>query len=345
MGMRAGGVIAFPSWPRGWEEVAEVVTGFPGPRRMSWSDAPESVRRAVSDSLGSPIVSVQTPQGGFTPGVSARLVLADGRRCFVKATSASCGEWALAAYRHEASVNNYLPTAVPAPRMWTYIDDGEWICLIFDDAAGRFPSPSWDGDDLPRVLDALDLSARALTPNPTPIAATVRDAFSAVLGGSWQRLHDNPALADADPWAAEHLADLIAKEQRWTDGVDGTTLLHLDLRRDNILLTPTEVLFVDWAWPAVGAAWLDLVCFLPTVAAQTARYDVDAVFRSRSAGRTAPAEAVDAFLVALAGYWRSNSLLPTPSYAPLLRREQQRAADGATRWLRTRAQTWAADAR
>jgi hypothetical protein len=22
--------------------------------------------------------------------------------------------------------------------MWTYIDDGEWICLIFDDAAGRF---------------------------------------------------------------------------------------------------------------------------------------------------------------------------------------------------------------
>jgi len=52
-----------------------------------------------------------------------------------------------------------------------------------------------------------------------------------------------------------------------------------------------------------------------------------------------------AFLVALAGYWRSNSLLPTPSYAPLLRREQQRAADGATRWLRTRAKTWAGEAR
>ena len=87
----------------------------------------------------------------------------------MKAISASYGEWALAAYRHEASVNNYLPTAVPAPRMWTYIDDGEWICLIFDDAAGRFPSPSWDGDDLPRVLD---LRARALTPNPTPNAVT-----------------------------------------------------------------------------------------------------------------------------------------------------------------------------
>jgi Ser/Thr protein kinase RdoA (MazF antagonist) len=184
-----------------------------------------------------------------------------------------------------------------------------------------------------------------LTPNPIPIASTVRNAFSAVLGGSWQRLRDDPALADADPWAAEHLADLMAKESHWDEGVDGATLLHLDLRRDNILLTPTEVMFVDWAWPAVGAAWLDLACLLPMVAAQTAYHDVNVVFQSREAGRTAPAEAVDAFLVALAGYWRSNSLLPGPSYAPLLRREQQLAADGATRWLRTRAESWAGEAR
>jgi hypothetical protein len=308
---------------------------------MSWSDLPESVRQAVTDSVGTPIVSARTPLGGFTPGVTARLQLGDGRRCFVKAASASSGEWVRTAYRHEASVNDHLPMAVPAPKMWTSIDDGEWICLIFDDVDGRFPSPSWDGDDLPRVLDALDLSARVLTPNPAPITAPVRDAFSGVLGSSWQRLHDDPALADADSWAAEHLAALIAKEPHWNDGIDGATLLHLDLRRDNILLTPTDVMFVDWAWPAVGAAWLDLACFLPTVAGQTARHDVDAVFRSRHAGRTAPAEAVDAFLVALAGYWRSNSLLPAPSYAPLLRLEQQLAANGATRWLRTRAGSWA----
>jgi aminoglycoside phosphotransferase len=312
--------------------------------RMGWSDAPERVRRAVTDSVGSPIVSAQTPPGGFTPGVAARLLLADGRRCFVKVASASFGEWVRTAYRHEASINIHLPAAVPAPRMWSVIDDGDWVCLIFDDVPGRFPSPSWNGDDLPRVLEAMDLSARALTPNPIPIAASVRDAFAAVLGGSWQRLQDDPALAEADPWAARHLTDLIAREPHWNDGVDGTTLLHLDLRRDNILLTPTEVMFVDWAWPAVGAAWLDLACFLPTVAAQAACFDVDAVFRSRHAARTASAKAVDAFLVALAGYWRSNSLLPAPSYAPLLRREQQLAADGAIRWLRTRAKAWTGEA-
>jgi hypothetical protein len=311
---------------------------------MSWSQAPESLRRGVTDAVGSPIVSAHTPPGGFTPGVTARLLLADGRRCFIKAACASFGEWVATAYRHEAAINAHLPTAVPAPRMWTHLDDGEWICLIFDDVAGRFPSPSWDGEDLPRVLNALARSARAMTPSPVPGAATVRDAFSGVLGDSWKRLHHDPALSDADPWAAKHLADLIAKEPHWADGVDGATLLHLDLRRDNILITPTQVMFVDWAWPAVGAAWLDMACLLPTVAAQTARHDVDAVFRSRHAGQTAPAEAVNAFLVALAGYWRSNSLLPAPSYAPLLRREQQLAADGATRWLRARAKGWADEA-
>jgi hypothetical protein len=286
--------------------------------------------------VGAPIASAQSPRGGFTPGVAARLLLADGRRCFVKAASGAYGDWVRTAYRHEASVNEHLPPSAPAPRMWTHIDDGEWVCLIFDDVAGRLPSPSWDGDDLTRVLDAVDRSARALTPNPFPAAASVQDAFAAVLGGAWERLGENPALPAADPWAAEHLPALIAREARWPDGVDGQTLLHLDLRRDNILLTPTEVMFVDWAWPAVGAPWLDLVCFLPSLAGRIASHDPDAVFLSRAAGQAAPPAAVDAFLVALAGYWRTSSLLPPLAYAPLLRREQQLAADGAIRWLRAR---------
>jgi hypothetical protein len=303
------------------------------PGRANWTDVPEWVRQAIINAVGSPIVSIRTPPGGFTPGVVARLLLADGRRCFVKAASPEYGDWVTRAYRHEAAVNAHLPCMVPAPRMWAHLDVGDWVCLLFDDVPGRFPSPTWDGDDLIRVLDALDRSVRALTPNPVPDAPLVRDAFSSVVGGSWERLADDPRLARVDPWAADHLPGLVALERRWADGVDGETLLHLDLRRDNILLSPTEVMFIDWAWPAVGAPWLDLACLLPTVAAQSPTCEVERIFRSREAGRTAPPESVDAFLAALAGYWRSNSLLRAPSYAPLLRNEQQLAADGASRWL------------
>ncbi|SDC88840.1 hypothetical protein SAMN05660690_2782 [Geodermatophilus telluris] len=308
--------------------------------RSPWSTLPAAVRRAVADAVGAPVASAASPPGGHTPGIAARLVLADGRRCFAKAASAAHGEWVVTAYRHEAAVNAALPPAVPAPRMWTHLDDGDWVCLVFDDVAGRFPSPDWDDGDLARVLDAVDRSARALTPNPVPGAAPVRDAFAGVLGGAWAGLSGHPALPAVDPWAAGHLAELAAREPRWADGVDGDTLLHLDLRRDNVLLTATEVAFVDWAWPAVGAPWLDLVCLLPTVAGRSGRHDVEAVFRSRAAGRAAPPAAVDAVLVALAGYWRAGSLLPPPPYAPGLREEQRRAADGATRWLRTRAADW-----
>ena len=310
------------------------------PRRTGWPELPVAVRRAVRDAVGASVVSASSPPGGFTSGVASRLLLADGRRCFVKAASRASADWVVAAYRHEASVNVHLPPSVPAPRMWTHLDDGNWICLVFDDVAGRFPSPSWDDGDLTRVLDALDRSARALTPNPVPGAAAVREAFAGVLGGAWEELREHSALPDVDPWAAAHLPDLIAREPRWADGTDGDTLLHLDLRRDNVLLTPTEVALVDWAWPAVGAAWLDLVCFLPTVAARSTRHDVESVFASRAAARAARPAAVDAFLVALAGYWRTNSLLPAPSYAPALREEQRLAADGATRWLRARAVRW-----
>lgn len=46
----------------------------------------------------------------------------------------------------------------------------------------------------------------------------------------------------------------------------GPTLLHSDLRADNLLLTPTRVVAVDWPWASVGAAWAGFLvggCRLP----------------------------------------------------------------------------------
>ena len=48
----------------------------------------------------------------------------------------------------------------------------------------------------------------------------------------------------------------------------GSSLLHLDVRADNLLLTADGVCFTDWPWAATGAPWLDLVAFLPSVAMQ-----------------------------------------------------------------------------
>lgn len=42
----------------------------------------------------------------------------------------------------------------------------------------------------------------------------------------------------------------------------GPCLVHSNLRRDTIILTPDDrVIFIDWSWLCQGAHWLDIVCF------------------------------------------------------------------------------------
>ena len=52
---------------------------------MPWQAIPGHLRDRVADLLGAGVLGAQTQPGGFSPGVAARLTLADGRRAFVKA--------------------------------------------------------------------------------------------------------------------------------------------------------------------------------------------------------------------------------------------------------------------
>jgi hypothetical protein len=55
-------------------------------------------------------------------------------------------------------------------------------------------------------------------------------------------------------WAWAHLDRLAELEARWSQAAAGATLLHGDLRADNLLLTPSRVVLVDWPHACVGAA-------------------------------------------------------------------------------------------
>jgi aminoglycoside phosphotransferase (APT) family kinase protein len=340
-------------------------------RRMQWDEMPAPVRSAIEDRLGSRVVSARSQAGGFSPGVAARLRLADGARVFVKAVCGSSNPDSPAIHRREARVAAALPAGVPAPALrWSW-DDGEWVVLAFDDVDGRAPELPWRAGELKRVLDALYGLATLLT--PSPIALEPAGESLARLFGRWHRIADpsdgsrpdgnepdgsrpdgnepDGNEPDGNEKADEgrlpigirnRLDELVELESRWPDAVRGDTLVHLDVRADNLLLTPDRVLVVDWPWAAVGAPWLDLVAMLPSVAMQGGPAPDD-VWRAHPLNRGVDADRVDAFIAALAGLFVHDSLLPPPPGIPTLRafpgrsgRARDRVARAPTRLARPR---------
>jgi aminoglycoside phosphotransferase len=307
-------------------------------QRLHWGQLPDHVRRGLETRLGSAVTDAVTQPGGFSPGVAARLRLADGRSVFVKAVSASINPHSPGMHRREARIAAALPASVPTPRFLDAHDDGDWIALIFEDIDGTTPRTPWEQQELDRVLKAITELSSALTPAPIavePVAQLMSDVFT-----GWQRLQ---AAADAgqddlngiDPWAHRHLAELVALEAASPNAASGTTLLHADLRADNILLTPSRVFFIDWPWASLGAPWVDLLFMLPSVAMQRGPKPWE-IFDVHPLGQRAPAAAVTAVVAAAAGFMIRGSRLPAPPGLPTVRAFQRDQGLPALEWLKRR---------
>lgn len=295
------------------------------------------MRRAVEAYLGSPVVEAASQPGGFSPGVAARLRLRDGRRAFLKAVRARWNPDTPTLHRTEATIAASLPGSVPAPRfLWSY-DDGECVALLFEDVEGRTPTIPWREDELRRVLLMVTELAASMTPAPIT-AAPAGQTFERLFTG-WRRFRENPAAAAAaagvDAWARSHLDRLADLEARWPEGTGGETLLHMDLRADNILLTTTGVLVVDWPWVSIGAAWLDLLLMLPSISMQGGPPPWE-LFDAHPVARGADPDAVTAAVAGLAGFFLFAATLPPPPGLPTVRRFQRAQGRHALRWLAQR---------
>ena len=66
----------------------------------------------------------------------------------------------------------------------------------------------------------------------------------------------------------QNLDVLVDLEASSEGAAAGDTLVHFDLRADNIVLNGRDVFFVDWPHARTGETWLDVAYFLPRVAMQ-----------------------------------------------------------------------------
>jgi hypothetical protein len=278
--------------------------------------------------------AVRDRPGGFSPGATAVLECA-GRDIFVKAVGAELNPDSPALHRREAVVSAGLPRSPLVPRLLDTYDDGEWVALAFEAIGGRPPRHPWEPGELAAATAALAALHDALTPSPVttlePASERHRDNF-----GAWAALAGAaPAPAGLDPWAAHHLDRLAELEAGWPAASEGETLLHCDVRSDNLLFDSHGVVFVDWPHAAVGAPVLDVVIWAPSVALEGGPEPEQLLALHPGARRADPA-AVSALLAALAGYFVAHALRPDPPGLPTLRPFQAAQGEVALAWLRRR---------
>ncbi|MCX5401984.1 phosphotransferase [Streptomyces sp. NBC_00102] len=273
--------------------------------RVRWEDLPREVREAVQMRLGGRVVDVVHPEGGFTRGLAARVTYAGGE-VFLKASPVAART--ASHHRAEAMVGRFLPVAIAPEFLWSLVTAG-WIVNAFEAVRGREPDLRPGSTDLTGVLDAVGALERELTPCPVPGAGEVGETLS-TLAGHWGRLAaEPPGSVGHGTWTASQRARLeeLDDAERLSELSAGDTLVHCDLRADNMLseFDTGRTRILDWSWGARGAAWVDAAFFVPQlILAGHTPAGAETVLAGRVPGwRAVASEAADAFAVALTGYW------------------------------------------
>ncbi|MFF5582736.1 phosphotransferase family protein [Streptomyces hygroscopicus] len=233
--------------------------------RIHWHDLPAAALAAVEQHTG-PVLEATTAMGGMNSGIAATL-RTPAATLFVKGIPADHPQARHQAF--EAAINPHLPTA--SPRLLWRVQEGGWDLLGYERIEGRHADYSPGSPDLPLVTRAL----AELQQTPCPDLSIKR------ADQRWSRY--------TDPGAVGQLA--------------GDTLLHTDFAPDNVLIADRAHI-IDWAWPTLGAAWIDpAVLVLRLLDAGHTAPGADAVARQVPSWEAAPRGAVAAFSEANARLW------------------------------------------
>jgi hypothetical protein len=306
-------------------------------RRPEWEDLGVSVRSLIQETVEQPVVDTWSARTGFTPGFASRLTLADGVRVFVKAASSDDDKlhgWPLSdAYRDEVRKLAALPTGIGAPRLLWHrdveIEDARWVVLGLQYVDGAPPRRPWRHTELRLVMAKLAATAAALS--RVPAGLQLARAVSELTDGQAFRLARLRERGSDDAWSdrVERLCD--EADER----LDGASVVHLDLRDDNILIdAQDEVWFVDWNWPAVGAPWIDLVCIL--ISAVGDGIDGDSLLADHPLTAAVDPVSIDCLLAVLWTFWEVQRHEAAPAFSPHLRNHQAWYADATAAWLTQR---------
>lgn len=274
----------------------------------------------------------ESQSGGFSPGTADRVRTHSGRRAFVKAVSPDQNPDSPDLLRREADYLDALARSPRVPRPIGRHDDGHWIALAMEEIDGVCPPVPWSDQHVDSAMDTLAALAVDLTPNPIAGLRPASDGLSSIFLG-WQRLRDQPHPG-LDPWIDARLDELIQMSADSLRRLEGDTVVHCDLRADNLLVRPDgSMVVVDWPWALTGPGWLDRFLLLINVDLYGGHDAEDLV--ARYLPRVDPS-LVTGCLAGMCAFFTDAGRQPSVPGLPTLRAFQQAQADSTAAWLRRR---------
>ncbi|MGZ3699098.1 MAG: phosphotransferase [Bdellovibrionota bacterium] len=133
------------------------------------------------------------------------------------------------------------------------------------------------------------------------LAETGQEQFS-----GWRNFAQARSLVSqlSNPWIERNLVTLVQLEKKWDQVAQGTSLVHADLRADQILIAGDQAVFLDWPHAKIGAPWIDFLFMFPSIVLQKGPSMKRLVERSPLA--RVPESELLPMAVALAGFFLWN---------------------------------------
>jgi hypothetical protein len=235
---------------------------------------------------------------------------ADGSRAFLKLASVDPSPQWVRDERHvfECVDGAFMP-------LFLGFEDGDSPLLILEDMLpdARWPPP-WNPGDIDSVLAALREVAAAPLKGELPRLAADSTA-------GWHEVARDPApflalgIVSAE-WLDRSLPSLLAASD--STPLDGDSLVHGDVRSDNLCLRSGHAVLLDWNHARIGNPAFDVAFWLPSLVLE--------------GGPVPESFGVDEFAAFVAGYFAASAGLPAPTGAPRVRGFQRAQLEVALPW-------------
>jgi hypothetical protein len=310
-----------------------------------WRAVPDAVRAAVEQRLGTGVRRAVRTWGGYAPSATFRLVLADGRAAFFKASYPIPADSPLqfSVDREERVYRELQHLIAPwAPVLYGTVRVNGWHGLLLEDL-GPATVPPWTEATARAAMAGYGTMHRASVGVPLPrwLSRKWRD-----FGSTWQQLRASPeamvglgglasgCAGEASTWLKTYAGALDQAAQGLSRVRGPYAVLHLDTRSDNIRVRPDAAVplrVFDWPAAAAGPPELDLMAFVQSIVGEGGPapetllpwYAAENPIRERVLASAA---------AAIAGFFGLRAWQPDLPQLPRLRSVQRRQLRASLRW-------------